>query len=90
MTHVRCLLVEQGYTRMRTGPRARAPTHTHAHATHIHTEAEMCNTYCFSTATMVSQVLRYMYIACLILQSIRLFSLFPHEERRLIFGMHFI
>ena len=38
-------------TRAQAHARARAPTHTRAH-THTHTQ--ICNSYCFSTATVVS------------------------------------
>ena len=55
ITHARCMLGKQGYMRARTwtSPRARAPTHTHA-PTCAHTLTEICNTYCVSTAAMVS------------------------------------
>jgi hypothetical protein len=42
-------------------PMRRAPTRTHAHR-------QICNTYCFSTATVIRErasLLRYTYIACL-------------------------
>ena len=45
----------------------RAPTHTHTH-----THREICNIYCFSTATVIPEhasVLGSTYIACLILSS---------------------
>ena len=45
-------------------------THAHAHA-HAsgYTHTQICNIYCFSTATMIfegSSMLRYTYIACLV------------------------
>ena len=49
-------------TRANARMRARARTHTHTHA-------QMCNIYCFSTATMIrdfASVLRYTYIVCLV------------------------
>jgi len=45
------------HTHTRTHTRTRAHTHTHAH-THI-----ICNTYCFSTSTVVAYC---MYIDCLV------------------------
>jgi hypothetical protein len=48
--------------------------HAHAHApgntrARAHTHAQICNTYCFSTATMLRErapVLLYKYIVCLV------------------------
>ena len=65
MTHACCMLDKQGYKRSRTCtcPRARASTHpaTHRHIhararTHAHTQ--ICKTYCFSTAAVVSRTRR--------------------------------
>ena len=58
-----------GYARLHarsayTRPRARAPTLKHAHA-----QAEICNSYCFSSATMIRErasMLRYTYLVCLV------------------------
>jgi hypothetical protein len=49
-----------------TRPRARVPTRTHSQAC---THRPICNTYCFSTATMFRErasMLRYAYIVCLV------------------------
>jgi hypothetical protein len=45
---------------------ARARTHTNT-LSHIHTYTTMCNTYCFSTATMVSwtRLVLTLYVHCL-------------------------
>jgi hypothetical protein len=50
------MLNKQGYmhTLTCTRPRARAPTLTHSHA-HTHTHTQICNTYCFSTATIIRE-----------------------------------
>jgi hypothetical protein len=61
---------------VRSHARARAPTHTptsartraHAHIhTHTHTHTEICNSYCFSTATVVSwtRLNVMLYVHCL-------------------------
>jgi hypothetical protein len=43
--------------------------HAYAHAPgHTHTHTQMCNTYCFSMATMIREralILCYTYIVCL-------------------------
>jgi hypothetical protein len=44
---VACWISEATCTR----PSARAPPHTHVR-THAHTQTDICNTYCFTTATM--------------------------------------
>jgi hypothetical protein len=42
-------------TRAQAQARARAPPHTHARINaHVQTHTDMCNTYCFSIATMFS------------------------------------
>jgi hypothetical protein len=54
MAHTRCMLDKQGYMHARTCVRARARTLT-----------QVCNIYCFSTATMIHEcapLLRYTYI----------------------------
>ena len=51
-----------------THTRARACTHTHASFNgHTHTHTEICNTYCFSMATMVSltRLIVTLYVHCL-------------------------
>ena len=57
--------------RASTRPRPRARTHTHTHTRkHTRSHTEICDTYCFYTATVVSckrSMLRHMYIACLVL-----------------------
>ena len=53
---------------------ARSRAHAHAHAPNhprarAHTHRQICNTFCFSTATMIRELasmLRLMYIACLV------------------------
>jgi hypothetical protein len=51
---------------------AHAPGHTHNRArmhTHTHTHRQICNTDCFSTATMIREcalILRYTYIVCIV------------------------
>jgi hypothetical protein len=58
---------------MHTPMRPDTHTHTNTHAgTCAHTHRQICNTYCFSTATMIREsasVLRYTYIACLVKHS---------------------
>ena len=58
MAHTRCMLDKQGYKRTHacTRPRARA-----------HTRTEICNTYCFFTATMVTRrrLIVTLYVHCL-------------------------
>jgi hypothetical protein len=49
MAHARCMLDKQGNTHVSTHPLPCTHTHT---STPIHTRT--CNTYCFSTARMVS------------------------------------
>jgi hypothetical protein len=41
-------------TRAQAHARARAPTSIHTLPTRTHTHTEICNTQCFSTATVVS------------------------------------
>ena len=60
MVHTSYMLDKQGYMHARARARARAHTHTHT---------EICNIYCFSTATMIRErasVLRHTRIACLV------------------------
>jgi hypothetical protein len=60
-------------------------THAHAHgwahaSTHACTHTQICNIYCFSTATMTleyASVLRYTYIACLVNTNFSSFRVFP-------------
>jgi hypothetical protein len=64
MAHTRCMLDKQGYmhTRACTRPRVRVSIHACTHW-------QICNTYCFSTATVIREralVLRYTFIACLV------------------------
>jgi hypothetical protein len=68
MVHTRCMLDKQGYMHARacTCPRARAHARVHSRA---HTSTQLCNIYCFSTATMIREralMLRYTYIVCLL------------------------
>ena len=68
MVHMRCVLDYQGYMHVctRIRPRTRISTSTHSRA---HTHRPICNSYCFFTATMISDrasVLRYTYIACIV------------------------
>ena len=78
MAHTSCMLDKQGYmharacTRPRAGERKRTLTHTRARA-HTHTHTQICNIYCFFTATMLRErasMLRYTYIACLVIMTI--------------------
>jgi hypothetical protein len=64
VAHTRCMLDKQGYTcaRMCAFPRTRTPTPTHTRArTHLRkhprarTHRKICNTDCFSMATVVSR-----------------------------------
>jgi len=58
MARAYCMLGNENYTH----------THTHAHA-HTHTH-RMCNSYCFSTATMAARTRLYVklyYMACLVI-----------------------
>ena len=74
MAHTCCMLDKQRYTRARafTHPRARAHPHARMHArarAHTHTHTEICNIYCFSTATIIHErasILRYAYVVCLL------------------------
>jgi hypothetical protein len=62
MAHTRCMMDKQGYTRMHT------LTHPRTHA-RARTHRPICNTYCFSTATVIREhvsLLRYTYIASFI------------------------
>ena len=50
-----CMLDEYGYTRASTSPRQRTHTHARTHPrARARAHTQICNTYCFSTATMVS------------------------------------
>ena len=58
-----CMLDKQGYTRARACTCPRTSKHARADTLTI------CNTYCFSTTTMIREsasVLRYSYIVCLV------------------------
>ena len=60
MAHTFCMLDKQGY--MHAGAHAHAPGNMHELA---HARTQICNTYCFSTATMIRErasMLRYTYI----------------------------
>jgi hypothetical protein len=52
-------------------------------ATNIHT-LRLCNSYCFSTATMVARTLRYTYIVCLVMMITQwgCFALRQHNSYR--------
>jgi hypothetical protein len=62
MAHARCMLEKQGYTHARscTRPRCWAPARARAHT-------DICNTYCYSTAAMVSRTRLSvtLYVFCL-------------------------
>ena len=51
MAHALCKLDKWGYARESTRPCTHTYTRTHAH---VRALTEMCDTYCFSTVTMVS------------------------------------
>jgi hypothetical protein len=58
MAHAHCMLDKQGYTRESTRPHLSTHTHTHARTrmhspTRAHKPTEICNIYCFYTATVV-------------------------------------
>ena len=61
-----------GKTRLHAHPHAYAPGNSRAPTraqTNTHTHTEICNTYCFSMATMIRKrvsMLRYTYIAALV------------------------
>jgi hypothetical protein len=58
------MLDKQDYTRARM----HMPTHASTHA-RAHTHKQICDTYCFPTATMIHEpasVLRYTYIICFV------------------------
>jgi hypothetical protein len=64
MAHTRCMLDKQDYTHAHAHTNAPGHSHTHARA-----YTDKCNTYCFSTATVIREhgtLLRYTYIACLV------------------------
>jgi Pyruvate/2-oxoacid:ferredoxin oxidoreductase delta subunit len=70
----------------RTHAHAHAPLYPHTH-THTHTHTEICNSYCFSTATMVSRtrlnVTSYVHcLSCFKLPRL-LFLLFAHAQSEL-------
>ena len=70
MAHTHCMLDYQGYMHLLacTRLRARLPTCAHARSS-MRTHTQICNTYCFSTATTIRyrvSVLRYTYIACVV------------------------
>jgi hypothetical protein len=78
MAHTRYMLDKQGYMHARF----RAYIRTHGSA---RTHRPICNTYCFSTATMIRErasVLRYTYIVCII-------DIFSVECVRLTVNCHF-
>ena len=51
--HAHCMLAKDTGARTHTNTRTRTHAHTHTHK-HKHTH-RICNTYCFSTATMVAR-----------------------------------
>jgi hypothetical protein len=56
MAHAHCVLDKQGYTRTNMHALTLKGTHTHTHRhPRAHKHREICNVYCFSTATMVSR-----------------------------------
>ena len=60
MEHTSCMLVKQLYTLACAQAYARTRARTHS-------RSQICNIYCFSTATMIPEcasVLGYMHIAC--------------------------
>ena len=62
MVYTSYMLDKQGYMYARTYMPTRPGTRTNAS-----THTKMCNTYCFSTATMIRErasMLGYTYIAC--------------------------
>ena len=66
MAHMSCMLDKQGY--MHTPTPTRPGTRTIARAC-THTHRQICNTDCFSTATMIREcalILRYTYIVCIV------------------------
>jgi hypothetical protein len=68
MAHMRCTLHREGYRHART--RIHTPKRpVNPPPPHTHTNAQTCNTYCFSTAIMIRErasMLRYTYIASLV------------------------
>jgi hypothetical protein len=84
--HARCMLGKYGYTRGSTRPRPRTPAFMHARtSTRAHTHTQICNTYCFSTATMVTRThLSVMqYVHCL--SSLQLFHSLYMLKYRIIY-----
>ena len=66
---VACWIRKATRTRMHTFTRSGTSINARARA-HTHTHTQICNMYCFSTAKMTRErtsVLRYTYIACLVL-----------------------
>jgi hypothetical protein len=71
MAHKRCMLGKQDHTHAHVN--AHAPGHPHTHYARTHASARtygrICNTYCFSTETVICEratVLHYTHIACLV------------------------
>jgi hypothetical protein len=60
MVYTNCMLDKQGYTQAHAHAPWPPDARTHDH-THTHTHRQICNTYCFSMATLkrISSVLRY-------------------------------
>ena len=61
------------------------PPHRHTHTnalTHSQTHTEICKTYCFSTATMVSWTRRHvsLYVHCLSCWSVRIYANAPKKR----------
>ena len=69
MAHTSCMLDKKGYTHAHAHVHAVGHKHQRPRA-RAHTHTQICNMYCFSTAKMTRErtsVLRYTYIACLVL-----------------------
>ena len=75
MAHTRYMLDNQDYTHARSHAHARAQTPGHPH-THVRTQAhvrtQICNTYCFSTATMIRE--RALMLRCTTLHVLFIFT----------------